>query len=622
MKEKPTRQLLSAPNHGEEAERAMLSVLLNYPNLLPVAQGYVKPYMIMRDSYKIIYEAIEQLSSKQGSFDTIILNKHLSERDPKLISIVITLLNGVFSVNNLDRYCMIIVDSYIKQSLVALFQRYTETVLKGKEDIVDVYDNVRKELDALFNINQSDINRLIQYEQSVLSACINDDNARATIIDNMQPSLFYKDIHKDLFLAIRALHAKSDDVDEESILAIVDKHGLSLSTPEVKNIIKQPYKDWLKYMRFIIDTNNVKVLNNLAMAIIKRDNNDLDVFIQRIGSMVDSMRESLQPQTKVQSSIQKTIKRIQRVNKGVERSYLITGDEILDNVAYISPDNIVVIAGQQGSGKTRWLINLVKQIFVLNKDISVLWFSMEDSDEKIIRCLISSDTNLSDAQLLSRNYTLTDDDLKNIEMSSNKYTNYDIEFVNDSSTMDTICSKFKGFCKERKNRWCLLIIDNFMLIKDISEAVSNTTAIEDQVMAKLKQLRTDTNRDNMTSDIFLVHHLTKEVAQKANKDEGYRPRISNMKGSTRVQDTANIVLLLNNIGQHKDLIREHSKLPDVKCLSKDGSYKSYKRATLMKNMLIVEVAKNRDGEIDDERAISRYLVYFGTMKFNTLKFIP
>ena len=94
----------------------------------------------------------------------------------------------------------------------------------------------------------------------------------------MQPSLFYKDIHKDLFLAIRALHAKSDDVDEESILAIVDKHGLSLSTPEVKNIIKQPFKDWPKYMRFIIDTNNVKVLNNLAMAIIKRDNNDLDVF--------------------------------------------------------------------------------------------------------------------------------------------------------------------------------------------------------------------------------------------------------------------------------------------------------------------------------------------------------
>ena len=77
--------------------------------------------MIMRDSFKVIYEAIEQLSSKQGSFDTITLNKHLSERDPKLISIVITLLNGVFSVNNLDRYCMIIVDSYIKRSLVALF---------------------------------------------------------------------------------------------------------------------------------------------------------------------------------------------------------------------------------------------------------------------------------------------------------------------------------------------------------------------------------------------------------------------------------------------------------------------------------------------------------------------
>ena len=622
MKERPTKPIFSAPNHGEEAERAMMSTLLNYPNLLPVAQGYVRPYMITRDTYKAIYESMEFLSSKHGSFDTITLNKFLADREVGLISVVATLFSGVFTVNNLDRYCMIIVDSYIKRSLVELFQKYTETVLKGKADIVDVYDSVRKELDTLFNINQSDVNRLIQYEQSVLSACVNDDNARATIMDNMQPSLFYKDIHKDMFLAIRAMHIKNMDIDETSITSIVDKHGLSLSTPEIKNIIKQPYKDWSKYMRFIIDTNNVKVLNNLAMAIIKRNNDDLEEFIQRIGLMVDNMRESLQPQTKVQSSIQKTIKRIQRVNKGLERTFLVTGDEVLDNVAYIAPDNIVVVAGQQGSGKTRWLINLVKQINIMNKDISILWFSMEDSDEKIIRCLISSDTGLTDAQLLSRNYNLSENDLENIELSSNKYADYDIEFVNDSSSIDTISSKFKGFCKERKDRWCLLIIDNFMLISDISGAISNSTAIEDQVMAKLKQLRTDTNKDGLTSSIFLVHHLTKEVAMKSNKDEGYRPRISNMKGSTRVQDTANVVILINNIGQHKDLIREHSKLPDVKCLSKDGTYQSYKRAAIMKNMVIVEVAKNRDGEIDDERAITRYLVYFGTMKFNILKFIP
>jgi hypothetical protein len=105
---------------------------------------------------------------------------------------------------------------------------------------------------------------------------------------------------------------------------------------------------------------------------------------------------------------------------------------------------------------------------------------------------------------------------------------------------------------------------------------------------------------------------------KFNKDEAYRPKVSTLKGSTRFADISNIIILLNYIGQHKDIIKEHSKLPDVNCLTADGTYRFYKRSSLLRNMLIAEVGKNRDGEIDDMRGIMRYQVDFGLMKFNHL----
>jgi hypothetical protein len=58
----------------------------------------------------------------------------------------------------------------------------------------------------------------------------------------------------------------------------------------------------------------------------------------------------------------------------------------------------------------------------------------------------------------------------------------------------------------------------------------------------------------------------------------------------------------------------------VECLTANGTYKLFKRSKIMQNMMIIDIAKNREGEIADDKGLIRIMYDFGKMKFNNLKF--
>ena len=160
-----------------------------------------------------------------------------------------------------------------------------------------------------------------------------------------------------------------------------------------------------------------------------------------------------------------------------------------------------------------------------------------------------------------------------------------------------------------------------MLIDDLynSPAGSNQIQIEDKVAASIRAIVNNADKKGHKAIVIFLHHMTKEMESKNNFEEAYRPKLSHMKGTTRFADVANGIILLNNPGMHKDLIKKHSSLPDINCINSNGTSMFVKREKLLKNMLIAEVAKNRDGDMsDDSKAIQRWIVDFGTMKFNEL----
>jgi replicative DNA helicase len=63
-------------------------------------------------------------------------------------------------------------------------------------------------------------------------------------------------------------------------------------------------------------------------------------------------------------------------------------------------------------------------------------------------------------------------------------------------------------------------------------------------------------RDKTNGIIILIHHLTKEVDSKWNKETGYEPKLAHIRGSKRLVDCPNQIILLHRPDFYSDLVAE------------------------------------------------------------------
>lgn len=472
-----------------------------------------------------------------------------------------------------------------------------------------------------------------ELEEVIIASCITESNCCEIAMKILKNQCFYKVSHQKLFEALEQMVENEVPIEYVTVVHYLREKGIIED-------VGGPYYITVLLSK-LVSTVNIEYQCNVVFDLfIKRElillfteetNNlysdkcDISDVYNRVENKLEEIFENLSDsQIKhMKTSIDKAIYEITSFDNGNEISYIKTGIRIFDEHVFLSPKFIMGIAASRGAGKTRFLIFLMKQILKNNKNVAVLWYSMEDSDTKIIRAFAATNTGLSDAQMQSKGYKLSSNELSGLTEEIRKFSKYDIDFVNEQESISSISRTFKRFMKKREDKICFLLIDNIMLIDDLYQIQNgNTLAVEDKIAASLRKMINNAEKNGHKAIIIFLHHMTKEMESKYNLEEAYRPRLVHLKGSSRFADISNAVILINKPGMHKDLIKKHSALPDINCLNSDGSTMFVKRDVLLQNMLLVEVAKNRDGEMaDDNMAVQRYVADLGLMKFTDLKCI-
>jgi len=473
----------------------------------------------------------------------------------------------------------------------------------------------------------------IEFEEAIIASCIKDNRYCDIALKILNHQCFYKNDNKIIFEAIEKMSEQEIPIELTTLTYFLRETGkieemggpyyLTILMTKLTSSVNLEFQCYVVFELFVkreMITLFTEETNNLYSA-----NCDIFDVYTRVEQRLEELFETLSDsQVKhMKNSIDKAIKEIESFEDGSSISYVKTGIKIFDEFVFLSPKFIMGIAASRGAGKTRFLIYLMKQIFKHNDNVAALWYSMEDSDTKIIRAFAATNTGLSDAQMQSKGYKLSKQELSGLTEEIKKFSKYDIDFVNDQESISSISRHFNRFMKKRPDKLCFLLIDNIMLIDDLySNTSGNTIAVEDKIAASLRKITNKAEKNGYKAIVIFLHHMTKEMESKYNLEEAYRPRLVHLKGTSRFADIANAIILINKPGMHKDLIKKHSALPDINCLNSDGTTKFVKREVLLQNMLIAEVAKNRDGEMaDDNVAIQRYIADLGLMKFVELNCI-
>jgi len=238
------------------------------------------------------------------------------------------------------------------------------------------------------------------------------------------------------------------------------------------------------------------------------------------------------------------------------------GIHTIDTYAPVSAQSINILGGSEGTFKTKFMIFMVRKLLKNYSNIAVLWYSMEDPVDKIIRAFTSQDVFLTDSELKKVDYT---------SLIPNDIKKFDIQFVTKSQSMKAIGAEFSKFREERPQKFNLLIIDNLMKVIPVDPKMDPDLEIIREIESW--NIKTSTKE----ASVYLLHHLTKSVNEANNKKFAYTPRIEDLRGRGTLKDFATTVMLVNAMYSHPDIIE---------------LFKGYE--DFLKKYYIIDIAKNKN----------------------------
>lgn len=431
----------------------------------------------------------------------------------------------------------------------------------------------------------------IETEAQVLGCMITFPEAISHLLNILKPYHFYREEHQKIYEVIIELYKKDYIPDLIMIVNILrDKNileeiGGAHYIASLTSINLSFRTTILKSALYLVEKYTLREIIKVNAEAMNRSYNNEDPFM--IISEINSKFTFLVEQTRAMqqkdfskniSTIIDTITNIHTNDEAFKKSWLPFGIPALDRYALVAPNNTLLIGGKSGSGKTRTVIKLMRELLKHHYDkVSVKWYSMEDDAPKLVRCFLSPLVNLTDEQMEGKNYRLTELDIHNLNTYKDVFSKYDIDIVEEPRSMADINIEFKAFVTKRPNKFCILIIDNLMLLND-NNSKEQQNKIDDRIARELYSIRNSCHNNHINAYTIVVHHFTDEQLDAINLKSGYRPREKHLKGSTRIRDAATQIILLNRFANYPDLLEIY---PDQK--------------DIINKLTAGEITKNRNG---------------------------
>ena len=215
-----------------------------------------------------------------------------------------------------------------------------------------------------------------------------------------------------------------------------------------------------------------------------------------------------------------------------KKNRIIFRFEKLTKAANIQEHDLIVIAARPGIGKTGFALNILEN---LSDNYNCLYFNMEMTEQQIYRRLIGINTYLEVNKLddFSDQYVVN-----KAKDACNNLSKKKINIITGGQTIRTIKSQV---IKESNNEHTIVFIDYVGLIRDTEKNRSSYERVT-EIVKELRQISLDYN-----CTIFVLAQINRN----SEKEKDKYPKISDLKESGELEQSATTVLMLHNENAYK-----------------------------------------------------------------------
>lgn len=217
-----------------------------------------------------------------------------------------------------------------------------------------------------------------------------------------------------------------------------------------------------------------------------------------------------------------------RIHEELSRknTFIKLGYNKLDSVLQLSKNDLMIIGGGTGTGKTAFALNLLCN---LSKGNCCIYFNMEMSESVIYRRIVSIMSGI-DIKKLNNLDSLTKEELEVYKRTLIEIEKREIILVNKAISTKEIQ---KDISNIHTQKHIVAIIDHIGLIK------CNGTSLYEKATKIAKELRSISQNEKTT--MIALCQLSRE-----SQKNGDRPLLQNLRDSGEIEQSARKVLLLYN----------------------------------------------------------------------------
>lgn len=217
-----------------------------------------------------------------------------------------------------------------------------------------------------------------------------------------------------------------------------------------------------------------------------------------------------------------------------KKNKIIFRFEKLTKAANIQEHDLIVIAARPGVGKTGFALNVLEN---LSDNYNCIYFNMEMTEQQIYRRLIGINTYIHINTLDNQEDSYV---IEKTKLACDSLSKKKINIITGGQTIRTIKSQI---IRESNNEHTIVFIDYVGLIRDTEKNRSSYERVT-EIVKELRQISLDYN-----CTIFVLAQINRN----SEKEKDKYPKISDLKESGELEQSATTVLMLHNENTYKSI---------------------------------------------------------------------
>ncbi len=383
----------------------------------------------------------------------------------------------------------------------------------------------------------------IELEEAVLGAIILEGSCIDVISTILKPAAFYREAHQIIYSAILDLYQHHKPIDLLTVSDRLSDNGqldeIGGATYIVSLTQKVASAAHVEYHAKIIAQKFIQRELIRLSGEIQRDAFDgtldvqdvLDTAQQRMFDVANNSSDN--DPVSARDALKNALEIIEDAAKeGKSITGIPSGFTQLDRMlSGFQNSDLIIIGARSSMGKTSFAVNIAANI-ALNQKIPTAFFSLEMSTNQLMNRIISSESGISSATL--RNGRLSSDNWDSIENCLDKISNAPL-YIDDTPSLTVTSFRSKLRKLVSKNGVKVAFIDYLQLMSGSAESKKVREQEISYIVNSVKAIAKELN-----IPIIALAQVGRDVEKSGDK----RPKLSQLRESSAIENTSDIVLFI------------------------------------------------------------------------------